>query len=318
MPPIPDWSRAWGAPLFAARIRTVPGDFTVCERLSIAFTGDGEHDWLRVEKTGCNTQWVAEQLAGFAGVPVRDVGFSGLKDRHAVTTQWFSVRRKIREPADWDRFERNGVRILETHVHDRKLKRGAHRSNAFRIVARGAAVAAAHDDLAERLLTISRHGVPNYFGEQRFGRGGANIDLGRAVLDGRRLPRAKRGIGISALRSFRFNEALAARVRAGTWNSLVAGDLSILDGTRSVFPVDEPTPELTTRCSDMDIHPAGVLPALDAIGVKASYRPLRMRVRELSWVLEREALRLDFTLARGSYATAVLRELIGFSAEGGR
>jgi len=166
--------------------------------------------------------------------------------------------------------------------------------------------------LVERLGRIAEGGVPNYFGEQRFGRDAGNIDLGNAVLAGKRFPRNKRGIGISAIRSLQFNNELSARVEAGTWNTILADDTANLDGSGSVFAVDELTAELEQRCSEMDIHPCGTLPALDKVDVKAAYRPLRMRVGEIHWQRRDDAVWLEFQLPKGSFATTVLRELIRY------
>ena len=313
MQQLPDWATALGPALFDARIRSEPADFVVTESLAIDFSGDGEHDWLSVEKTGANTVWVAEQLARYAGVAVRDVGYAGLKDRHAITRQWFSVRRPSSEGTDWRPFDAQGVQILEHHRHSRKLRRGAHRGNAFRIALRADVDALDRDVLEARLKAITLGGVPNYFGEQRFGRGGGNIEIGRAVVAGKRLSRNKRSLGISALRSLEFNNALGARVHDGTWNRLLPGDIANLDGTRSVFEAQEMTPEIERRCAEMDIHPAGVLPGFDALRVEAAYRPLRMRVTDLIWEMEIDALWLEFSLGRGNYATAVIRELAATS-----
>lgn len=318
MSTLPDWARALGEPLFDARIRATPDDFVVTEQFDIEFSGEGEHDWLWVEKTGANTHWVAEQLARHAGIKPRDVGFAGLKDRHAVTRQWFSVRRPSGEGTDWELFTAEGVRVLEVQRHHRKLKRGAHRGNRFRIALRGENVIGTDDEFVERMRRISDGGVPNYFGEQRFGRDGGNIELGHAVIAGRRLPRNKRSIAISALRSFQFNEELDARIRAGTWNRLLPGDCASLNGTNSVFDVDDVTEDLQARCDEMDIHPTGTLPGIKEIGVEASRRSLRMRVNDLRWEFERGALWLEFSLGKGSYATAVLRETVRLSAETSR
>ena len=307
---LPDWARALGQPLFAGRIRTTPDDFLVTEQLEIEFSGDGEHDWLWVEKTGANTHWAAEQLAKHAGIKPRDVGYAGLKDRHAATRQWFSVRRPSVEGTDWQSFAAEGVRILEQHLHRRKLKRGAHRANAFRIALRADDVAHYQSGVLERLAQIGAQGVPNYFGEQRFGRDGSNIDLGRAVLAGRRLPRNKRSIGISAVRSLHFNDELGARVSDGTWNRMLPGDKANLDGSGSIFDVEDVTPDLERRCAELDIHPCGSLPALASIGVESGQRPLRMRVRDLKWEIAENTLWLEFALGRGSYATVVLREIV--------
>ena len=313
MSSLPDWATASGPALFAAKIRSEPADFVVTELLDIDFSGDGEHDWLCVEKVGANTVWVAEQLARHADIAVRDVGYAGLKDRHAVSRQWFSVRRPSAEGTNWKSFGAEGVQILEQHRHSRKLRKGAHRGNVFRIALRADLGATDRQPLEERLRAIAIGGVPNYFGEQRFGQDGGNVALGRAVLAGKRLSRNKRSIGISALRSFEFNNGLDARVRDGTWNRLLPGDVANLDGTGSVFAVDELTPDVARRCAEMDIHPAGVLPGFDRIRVEASYRPLRMRVTDLQWELGDAILWLEFRLGRGSYATALIRELVSVS-----
>lgn len=306
---LPDWARALGAPLFAGRIRAKPEDFVVTEELDIDLSGDGEHDWLWIEKIGANTHWVAEQLAKHAGISPRDVGYAGLKDRHAVTRQWFSVRR----PAggnDWQEFNAPAVRILEQQRHGRKLKRGAHRGNQFRIAIRADGITELSTAIGDRVATISEQGVPNYFGEQRFGRDGSNIALGQAVVEGRRVPRHKRSIGLSALRSFQFNEELDGRVNDRTWNTVMPGDVANLDGTGSIFDVEEVTPDLERRCAELDIHPCGLLPEVSKARVAASRRPLRMRVPDFDWKIEDDALWLEFRLGRGSYATVVLREVV--------
>ncbi len=280
--------------------------------LDIDFSGDGEHDWLWVEKIGANTSWVADQLAKHAGVHSRDVGYAGLKDRHAVTKQWFSVRRPSGEGTDWGSLSIEGVELIERHRHQRKLKRGAHRGNAFRIALRGTEIEYVHEVMDGRLASIAAAGVPNYFGEQRFGRDGGNIELGLAVIAGKRFSRNKRSIGISAIRSLHFNNELSARVDDGTWGTILPGDTANLDGSGSVFDVDEVTPELEQRCKEMDIHPTGTLPAIKELGVEPSRRALRLRVADLHWEFDTGVLWLEFSLGKGSFATAVLREIVRY------
>jgi tRNA pseudouridine13 synthase len=301
-------------------MRTSPGDFNVSETLGWEFSGDGEHDYLWLQKTSANTEWVARQLARHADVPVRDVGYSGLKDRHAVATQWFSVPRW--HTPDWSALDVEGVEVLDVQRHHRKLRRGAHKANAFRIVLRGDDLAQHAGELDARLTLIREHGVPNYFGEQRFGREGGNVELAEAWASGRRLPRHKRSLAISTLRSLLFNEQLAARVGAGTWNTLLPGDKANLDGTGSVFDVSEVDAELRGRLAAMDIHPAGVLAgensglgpdtwqaALDRARVEEGWRSFRLVVRDLDWSAEPGAVTLSFSLGRGAFATSVLREI---------
>jgi tRNA pseudouridine13 synthase len=302
----------------------------------VDFAGEGEHDWLHVEKTGANTQWVAEQLARHAQVPPRDVGYGGMKDRHAIARQWFSVRRPTRDGTDWGRFEAPGVRILERRIHRRKLGRGTHTGNAFRIALRAAGVGALRQAIRDRLGGIESMGVPNYFGAQRFGHDGANVGIGRAALAGRRLSRHRRSIGISALRASFFNDLLDARVRNGSWDRILPGELANLDGSASVFAAEAATPELTERCRAFDIHPTGLLPgegglrpggeaaavedifltrhadlvtSLVAARVEAARRPLRLAVRHLHAEIETDCLWLEFELGAGGYATCVLREI---------
>jgi tRNA pseudouridine13 synthase len=325
---LPDWARAFGAPLFAAAIRTTPQDFQVTEELGFEFTGDGEHDYLWIEKTGANTEWVARQLARFADVPAKDVGYAGLKDRHAVTRQWFSVPRW--HAPDWQTLEVEGVRVVDVQRHNRKLRRGAHKANRFHIVLRGDGLLDYAAAIEERIQAIREQGVPNYFGEQRFGRGGNNVSLADAWASGKRLPRHKRSIAISTARSFMFNDYLDGRVRGATWDRILPGDKANLDGTGSVFDVDDVDKEIERRCSEMDIHPAGELAgdgstgsndawivALGKARVEPGTRSLRLNVGDLSCNIVEDAVELSFALGRGAFATSVLRELANTNATGG-
>jgi tRNA pseudouridine13 synthase len=331
----PEWARAHGPGLFTASIRAHPSDFVVVENCSIEFSGDGEHDYLWIEKTGANTHWVAECLAKHGGVPVRDVGYAGLKDRHAITRQWFSVRRTA--SVDWDAFTTEGVVILEQQVHRRKLRRGAHLGNTFRIALRSDDIDANLEAIENRIAIIDQCGVPNYFGEQRFGRGRGNIELCRQLFAGRKLPRHKRGIALSAARSLIFNDILDSRVKQGSWNTILPGELANLDGSASVFAVEEVDDELVARCNAHDIHASGSLWGVGApqstrdvaqlegevahshaeitaglikAKVDASSRALRLRVRDLRWTVEEGVCWLEFSLRKGGYATTVLREIV--------
>ncbi len=318
---LPAWARAYGSPLFAATIRTTPEDFDVTEELGYEFTGDGEHDYLYIEKIGANTEWLSRQLAQFAEVPAKDVGYSGLKDRHAVTRQWFSVPRW--NAPEWGGVSIEGATVLDVKRHAKKLRRGAHKSNRFVIVLRGELPDRAL--LEERIQTIATMGVPNYFGEQRFGRDGGNLRLADAWAAGKRLPRHKRSMAISSARSFLFNEQLHARVEDGSWNQMLPGDMANLDGTGSVFTVDELDADIERRCSEMDIHPAAELAgegsnavheawqkAFDKARVKAASRSLRLRVAGLQMEAGDEFVSLAFTLGRGAFATSVLREIVRY------
>ncbi len=217
----------------------------------------------------------------------------------------------------------DGVQILDVQRHNKKLRRGAHRANHFRIVLRGDGIAEHASALEQRVQVIREQGVPNYFGEQRFGRAGNNLQLADVFAAGKRLPRHKRSIAISTIRSFLFNEYLHARVVDGSWNQLRPGDKANLDGTGSVFDVDEVNEELVRRCKEMDIHPAGELvgdgsdcnnekwlAALAKARVEPGTRSLRLRVTDLEIEAGVDAVTLSFGLTRGAFATSVLRELV--------
>lgn len=326
------WPRAHGFPLVSAIIRQKPADFRVTEVLGFDLSGDGEHDYLYVEKRASNTEWLSRQLADFAGVPTKDVGYCGRKDRHAITRQWFSVPR-WHQP-DWSSFELENVDILKIKRNARKLRRGAHRSNRFEIVLRSDLedMFENQPSLEERCNVIAKEGVPNYFGEQRFGRQGANIELANRWAAGKRMPRNKRSIAISAARSFMFNERLSERVTAGTWNTFEPGDIANLDGTGSVFDVVMLDNEIRTRCETLDIHPTGLLwgdgsrpeaasaghedwlRALTKNRVKPARRSLRLRVAGLEWQIADSHVKVSFELVRGAFATSVLREIVSARA----
>jgi tRNA pseudouridine13 synthase len=329
--------RAHGEPVASAALRTEAADFVVEEDLGFAPSGSGAHLLLKVRKTDANTAWVARALARLAGCHPRDVGYAGLKDRRAVAIQWFSVPQP-RGRAALAGEAGEGFEVLEVHPHQRKLPRGALAGNRFAIRLRapagdGASLARC---LAPRLAVIAARGVPNYFGPQRFGRDGANL---QRIAGGEplRLPPAERGFVLSAARSVVFNALLGARVADGSWEHLGAGDLAMLDGRGSLFRVDATDATLAARAARLEIHPTGPLwgrgepgsaagvlaleqrigaqfPAACALCVSAGMaherRSLRLRVAELDCAVEPHAVLLRFHLARGSFATAVLRELL--------
>jgi tRNA pseudouridine13 synthase len=347
-----DPPRAHGAPLCAGKLRSEPEDFLVEELLGFAPAGAGQHVLLKVRKRGANTQWVAGELARACGCAPRDVGYAGLKDRHAVTTQWLTVPQSRLSPEDWVGVRTGEYQVLEAHRHSRKLPRGALAGNRFVIRVRGAMI---HDaSLARRMAAIETRGVPNYFGPQRFGRGGANLK--RPGEDPRALKPSERGFMLSAARSLIFNAVLAERIGDGSWERLEAGDLANLDGRASHFPVEAVDETLAERSARLYIHPTGPLwgrgspqtrgRVLEleqrvATGLTAACelvararmeqerRSLRLAVRDLRW--RREApdatnarvadagaaddIVLEFRLTRGAYATAVLRELFALDAD---
>jgi tRNA pseudouridine13 synthase len=330
-----DLPTAHGGALIEGTLRAQAADFHVEELLGFEPSGNGEHAFLLVEKIDANTEWVARQLAEAVGVSPMAVGFAGMKDRHAVTRQTFTVQLPGRADPDWSALAIQGVRVVDATRHNRKLKRGAHRGNRFVIRLRD--VRGNRDALEGRLLTLRERGVPNYFGEQRFGRDGGNVALAQSMFAGRRLSRPQRSIALSAARSFLFNQVLATRVRAPDWDSALEGDVWMLGGTHAIFGPEPWNDDLGRRLASLDIHPTGPMwgrgelrtrdaaraleqtlaadhPALtrglEQAGLEQERRSLRLAVTDLSHEWEaHDVLRLEFALGTGAFATTVLREV---------
>ncbi len=335
-----DYPRAYGEPRVSATIRSSHGDFLVTERLGFELSGAGEHVCLYLEKEGLNTGELAQRLSRLAAVAPVDVGYSGIKDRDAVTRQWLSVRLPGRAEPDWSRLETQGdVRVLAVARHRRKLKRGVHRANDF--VLRLRDLQGVRDDLEQRLLKVRSGGVPNYFGEQRFGRDGQTLVQARAWAQrgGPSVSRTRRSFYFSALRSALFNAMLAERVDAGDWDRLAEDDACMLRGTRSVFTCSGTDPAVATRVADGDVHPALPLwgkghsvagpaarrrvdvvaaadPAADFLvrcGLTLAHRPTRVFADDFCWKFcDDGTLQLELSLPAGSYATTVLKELVQY------
>ncbi|AKS42781.1 tRNA pseudouridine(13) synthase TruD [Wenzhouxiangella marina] len=329
--------RAWGPVPGRGRIRVSPEDFRVREDLGHCPDGEGEHLWLWVEKRERNTVDVASDLARAAGVHPRQVSFAGLKDRNAVTEQYFSLHLPGSSDPDWRAWELEGVRIHRAERASRKIRRGRLKGNRFELRIRE--LDADRDALTERLERVRAGGVPNGFGQQRFG--GNNLARARALFAGqlRRSPsKSKKGFYLSAARSLIFNQVLARRIAEGSWNRLLPGDVAMLDGTHSFFVADPDDTEQQRRCEAMDLHPTGPLVGLGEVPVTGEVlaletevaegeadlveglkrfrlehqrRALRMRVLDLEWGFTGpDTLELRFGLGQGSYATSVLREIL--------
>jgi tRNA pseudouridine13 synthase len=326
---------AYGGPLAKGLIRQRMEDFIVDEISSIEFTGEGEHVCLHIRKRGLNTEDIARQLARLAGVKSRDVSFAGMKDRHAVTTQWFSVYLPTTVEPDWQLLDSDEVQVLEVVRNARKLRRGTLAGNRFRISVREFDVDAVLLDA--RLQRIAEQGVPNYFGSQRFGRAGSNLEHALEMFAGRRVRREQRSHYLSAARSMLFNKVLSERVRAGNWNRLLDGEVCMLAGSRGFFTTDAVDAELDQRLLGNDIHPSGPLwgkgelasqnrayeletqaldgfsewcEGLEKAGLKMERRSLRLIVEDLQWQYADKTLVLSFSLPAGCFATAVLREIV--------
>ena len=337
-----------GTPEVSAVLRQSPQDFQVFEQLGFEPSGEGEHAFLHLEKITLNSMDLMERIARLSNVPGRDIGMSGLKDRNAITRQWFSVRMAGKPEPDWQLLEQPGdVKVLQVSRHSRKLKRGVHRANRFLLSLRD--VRGDRTELLERLERVKVQGAPNYFAEQRFGRSGSTLIQARQWMasGGRKISRSKRSLYLSALRASIFNTLLAERVKNSNWNKVISGDVCILHGTRSLFACELADQEIQDRAMRCDVHPGlplwgkGQQTASDAVvegqmavladrsncpdgpemctflermALELSYRSTRVLPDDFSWQFcDDDVLQLEFALPPGSYATAVLAELVQYT-----
>ncbi len=332
-----NWQYALGQPTETAQFKRQWQDFQVFENLGFEPSGAGEHVFLDITKAGTNTDYLARQLAKLANVPMRQVTYSGLKDRHGVTRQWFAIHlpgKAIVEP-DWNSLQSDKVHVHQITRHQKKLRIGAHLSNSF-VIRLGELKPSA--DLEHRLLTIGAQGVPNYFGEQRFGHQGQNLDMAADLLAGANIKdRFQRGMAISAARSYLFNQLVSERVAKGNWLTAMAGDFYVASEDYNPFKADA-NADIQSRIEAAEIAPTGLLAGRSGRGqsshatelehsclqnyqawlqgladlrLDADRRSLRLMPMDYQWQwLPDSVLELRFTLLRGAYATSVLRELV--------
>ncbi|MFT5082426.1 MAG: tRNA pseudouridine13 synthase [Lentisphaeria bacterium] len=312
-----DFTFAFEKPSCNAKFRCSPEDFRVDESLGFEPSGEGEHVYVHIKKRGENTDWVAEKLAKFFKVKSMDVSYSGMKDRHAITRQWFSIYLPGKDqPIDWPAFvagAESDIEILGSKRHHQKLRRGMHSANQFEIVLRELNHS---EGLDQRLQKIKQSGVPNYFGEQRFGRGMGNLKLAQEWMEqGRPIRnRNKRGLAMSAARSYLFNLVLSRRVELGTWAEKIAGDhcdetLGLATGPlwgRGRSAAQEEALELEQEV--LAPHEQWCN-QLEHCGLSQDRRALALLPIDFQWQLEGDVLVLKFGLPPGQFATSVLREM---------
>ena len=308
-----DWPRDRSTAAPRAVLKAVPEDFEVIEMAGVEPEGAGEHLYLRLRKVGRSTPDVARWLASCYDVPLAAVGYAGMKDKHAVTEQWFSVH--TRQGAE-SLPVGAGIALCGSARHRRKLRRGELAGNRFHVRLRSVV----GDGWCERLAMIRKHGVPNYFGPQRFG--SDNLTRARTWLGERRRRREspfKAGLYLSVLRSFLFNEVLGLRVARGDWNRLLPGDVP---AERS------PTGPLWGRgrskaaAEALEIERAALAPhtelcgRLEHAGLTQARRSLVLEPRELCWCADGSTVELSFTLPPGGYATTLLAEAFDLAPPG--
>ncbi len=323
------------------RIRSVPEDFVVEEIPLYLPSGKGEHLYVRFKKRNLNTFDVVRDLARLWGIQARDVGVAGMKDRIAVTEQTISVPAKVGKEQALAT-ELPGVTILAADLHENKLRTGHLRGNRFDLIVRDVPEDA-HAGVEAALARIEKDGIPNHYGEQRFGHGGKNTE--RAILWLRggnvRPPRdvRERKLLVSALQSAVFNAVLDTRLKEETWNKVLVGDVARKEDSGGLFVCEDAADE--ERAVRREISATG--PMFGPKMVIPKHRPAEIEAEALQRILgpdfpfekaadhgegtrrsfrifatelqsqweggnsgESPHLRLRFVLPKGAYATTVL------------
>jgi len=312
---LPQWPKAYPASGASATLKLLNEDFLVTELPLQLPSGAGEHIWLDVEKNGANTVFVAQQLAAAAGVQEWDVGYAGLKDRYAITRQWFSIYLPKGETPDLTQLQHPEFKVMSQSRHVKKLRPGDLQGNRFRIVLRE--LAGDRDAIEANLQAVASQGVPNYFGAQRFGHEGGNVEQGRAMLAREirvRNPK-KKGIYLSAVRSFVFNEVLALRIQQGLWGLTLPGDVMDEAG-RPTGPLwgrgrVSTSDQAQAMENGVAERHAILCDSMEHAGLDQDRRALVACPGDMTWEWpQADQLVLTFSLPAGTYATSVLSEIL--------
>lgn len=327
----------YGKPVASAKLKAKPEHFVVKEDLGFEFTGEGEHLMVKIRKSGENTSFVANELARFCGVKSKDIGWAGLKDRHAVTEQWLSIHLPKSDAPDFSQFEAMypTVQVLETSRHNKKLRPGDLQGNYFELTLSEVTDIAA---LEKRLEQVLESGVPNYFGAQRFGRDGHNVEEARRW--GRENVRTrnqnKRSLYLSSARSWIFNLIVGKRIESGCFYQPVAGDIlelnaeqvtvnesnlvalneSVLSGEAVItaalagdnaLPTELKAEELEQQILDSE---PDLMALIRGNRMRHDRRDILLKPEDLSYSTTEDEVTLKFSLCSGSFATSIVRELV--------
>ena len=329
-----------GKPQQAGRLKAEFADFIVREELGYPLAGEGEFVAVKVRKTNANTLFVGEQLAKFVGISAKNMSYAGLKDRHAVTEQWFCLHLAGKETPDFSAFECEGVEILEVTRHNRKIRTGALEGNYFELLLRDVEET---DELKQRLNQLQAVGFPNYFTEQRFGRDGHNLTQAQRWASGEISvkDRKKRSFYLSAARSEVFNLVVSQRITDHQMQTVLLGDYLQLAGSNSFFEVKaEDLVQSQQRLDENDVlltapligensleqngnerekaivaQHENLISLMKKERMNTARRAMLCKPQDLRWQFEPEGLRITFFLNSGSYATGLVRELIILNEE---
>ncbi|MDC0611173.1 tRNA pseudouridine(13) synthase TruD [Vibrio sp.] len=326
-----------GKPKAKAKIKEQAKDFVVLENMGFEFTGTGEHLMVRIRKTGENTSYVVNELAKACGVKSKDVSWAGLKDRHAITEQWLSVHLPDGSTPDFSEFlsSHPSIEIMQVTRHNKKLRPGDLSGNSFHITLRDVTDT---NDVVARLERIKELGVPNYFGQQRFGNNGNNLQEARrwGRENVRTRNQTKRSMYLSTARSWIFNHIVSSRIDTGCFDRFISGDIALESGQQVLVDIESvpswnnklsagkatisaalagdnelPTQndalKLEQPCVDQE---PDLMKLIRGNRMRHDRRNIALFAKDLDWQCSDNQVIVNFSLDAGSFATSILRELV--------
>lgn len=324
-------------PTAKAKLKAIPEHFIVKENLGFDFSGDGEHLMVKIRKVGENTSFVANELAKYCGVKSKDIGWAGLKDRHAVTEQWLSVHLPKADVSDFSEFEQAhpSIKVIEVARHNKKLRPGDLVGNEFAVTL---SEVTDISDVEKRAAIVAEYGVPNYFGSQRFGRDGNNIEEARrwGRDNVRTRNQNKRSLYLSAARSYLFNAMVSARIERDLFSSVIVGDIVVHDGSHVQVDdknidilqaaINKGESELTAALAGDNALPTqgealyleqkivdsepDLMALIRGNRMRHDRRELLLKPKDFAFQVEEGNITLTFSLSSGSFATSIVRELV--------
>ncbi|WP_165312272.1 tRNA pseudouridine(13) synthase TruD [Vibrio ziniensis] len=326
-----------GKPTAKGKIKAKPEDFKVIENLGYEFAGSGEHLMISIRKTGENTSFVANELAKACGVKSKDVSWAGLKDRHAVTEQWLSVHLPTAGFPNLALFQSQhpSIEILAMTRHNKKLRPGDLAGNYFEVTLSEVTDV---DEVVKRLEVVAKQGVPNYFGNQRFGKDGNNLEEARRW--GRENVRTRnqnqRSLYLSTARSWVFNRIVSSRIEQNCFYRFVEGDIALVNDEQILVNAEQVEEfnallnqdkaqisaalagdnALPTQAEAQKIEQQHIDAEVDLMKLirgnrmRHDRRAISLKAQDLTWQIEGDSITLKFALDAGSFATSIVRELI--------
>ena len=325
------------------RIREISEDFIVEEIPAYEPNRAGEHLFINLTRSGMNTRYLMDKLASILELKKDDIGYAGLKDRYAVVTQTFSIFFGYEKPAidDVKEIISNAlpVTVNWAEYHSKKIRSGHLRGNKFTIKVNKLDVSISQAwELTEDILrTLKEQGLPNYYGPQRIGVEGNNMNRGYEIIKGRLRLRDRwlNRFLVSSYIDHIFNIYIAERIEKGFYDKLMLGDIAKKASTGGLFVVENLEEEqLRYDCHEINftapiygpkmwfaekdsekferriLEEAEItLEELKKVKVRGSRRVGRINP-EIKVEKTDKGLKFQFSLPKGSYATTVLREIM--------